>query len=163
MSTFLKEIKQWLASSSFIGCIEWSNDKMFSSYFIEHFYGLPVYFLGFDFFLLYLCIVFSNKAIRRQKKFTLTREIYIRDCGGRRTTLWRVSQVFVAPATIVYDVRHKPDIVNLFSHFCWYIFLFLLTHSHFSVDTLAFLRMSLILVTWKNPIMMTWMGWKVEE
>ena len=27
---------------------------MFPSYFIEHFYDLPVYFLGFDFFLLYI-------------------------------------------------------------------------------------------------------------
>ena len=78
---------------------------------------IPI-FLGFGFFLLYLCIAFSNNVIRGQEKFTPTREIYIRDCGGRRTTLWRVSRVFVAPATIVYDARHKPDIVNLFSHFC---------------------------------------------
>jgi hypothetical protein len=78
---------------------------------------IPI-FLAFGLFLLYLCIVFSSYAIRRQEKFTPTKEKYIRDCGGRRTTLWRVSRVFVTPATIVYDACHKPDIVNLFSLFC---------------------------------------------
>ena len=130
MSTFLKEIKQWLASSSFIGCIEWSNDKMFSSYFIEHFYGLPVYFLGFDFFLLYLCIVFSNNAIRRQEKFTPTKKyisgiaaIAAQLYGGCHKYLWRSPQLFMTLVINPIQLTDFPFSVDTLSFFYWHILL----------------------------------------